>query len=188
MNFLHHLLFKFHFYTHVFCLIMLLILTLFINISFGLLMSLSLGFSLIGIIIHFYIKLNPQNITKDIYAITAVTSNISLSIISKILLFIAIRIDFMNFIYFLISLFIFLIVTYFLLKKRNRKKMLPLGKIIKRAMLFAVFLLLSYQIILAYFLRPNFLVNISLIISNINLMMLIFTYFDLKRLYKHDKL
>ena len=51
---------------------------------------------------------------------------------------------------------------------------------------FLVFLFF-YQLILSYLLRPNFLTVLALSISHVNLLLIIWTYFDVKKLYRRRR-
>jgi len=157
-------------------------LRLVLNVNFGLLMMVSLGLSVIGVLS--YAATKAHEMTRDVFTIGALTSAISLMIISKLLLFIAIRIELANFMYFALALLAFTLITFLIIRRKFRIRELSFTKLLKRIFFAAIVFIFLYQIILGYFLRPNFLVTLSLFLSNVSQMFLIFTYFNLKHLYK----
>jgi len=177
--------FKQFFKVHVFCLAMLVIFRLVMNINFGVMQSVVLLFSTLCSGVYLFLK--PFMITKDIYALMAILSCTSLSMITWRLLLVALGIDFVNMMYFFLSMLIFTLIivgSQTLWQKRRKRR--PLKKRLKNLRYlgwgFMVFLFL-YQLVLSYLLRPNFLTVMALTISHANLLLMIWTYFDLKRLY-----
>jgi len=162
---------------------------------FRLFMNVNLGFMLwIAPLIStfssgLYLLQKPYTVTKDTYAILAVSSCISLSIIAQRFLWIALRIDLINMMYFLLSIVIFgLIVAWNLHRKDQRKRKSYRKKVdwLKRLRYIGwgfLMFLFFYQLVLSYLLRPNFLTVMALSISHGNLLLIMWTYFDVKHLY-----
>ena len=180
--------FKQFFKVHVFCLLMMMIFKFFMNVNLGLLLWTVVVISTICIGIYLFFK--PQRITKDIYAIMAVSSCISLSIIAQRFLWIALRIDLVNMMYFFLAMLIFAAVIAVSLrlggwqrKRKNRRKKVSLIKCLRYLGWGLLLFLFFYQLVLSYMLRPNFLTVMALTISHINLLLIIWTYFDVKKLY-----
>ena len=180
--------FKQFFKVHVFCLLMMIIFKFFMNVNLGLLLWIVIIISCLCVGI--YLRVQPRMITKDIYAIMAVSSCISLSIIAQRFLWIALRIDLINMMYFFLAMLIFAVVVAGSLKLGGRSK----RKKYRRKVSFVKYLrylgwglllfLFFYQLVLSYLLRPNFLTVLALSISHINLLLIIWTYFDVKKLYE----
>jgi len=174
------------FKVHLFCLLMMVIFRLFMGVRLGFLLWIVLIVSTIcsGI----YLCLKPYMITKDIYAIMAICSCFSFSIIAQRFLWIALRIDLANIMYFLLSMSVFATVI-MVVKKRKRKK-----RKVKKEVHVATYIrylawgfllfLFFYQLILSYLLRPNFLTVLALSVSHLNLLLIIWTYFDVRKLYR----
>lgn len=179
--------FKQYLKVHIFCLLMMVIFRIFMNIQMGLMQWIVLILSVLGSII--YISTKPFMLSKDIYAVMAVTSCISLSITAQRFLWIALRIDLRNMFYFSLSMLIFagIVAVWFRVKSRNReRKNRMIREKIKRLRYTGWFFLLFlffYQLILSYLLRPNFLTVLALSVSHGNLLLVIWTYFDVRRLY-----
>ena len=178
--------FKQFFKVHVFCLVMMVIFRLFIGVSLGFTLWFALVISAVASC--GYVLLKPYMVTTDTYAVMAVSSCFSLSIIAGHFLWIAIGIDLNNILYFLGAMLIFscLIIAGMSYKNRKRKKVRQKGDIIKYLRVLGWSLLgflFFYQLVLSYLLRPNFLTVLALAISHFNLLLIIWTYFDLGRLY-----
>lgn len=179
--------FKQYLKVHIFCLLMMVIFRIFMNIQMGFMLWVVLILSTLGIISYSLTK--PFMLSKEIYAVMAVTSCISLSIIVQRFLWIALRIDLRNMLYFFLSMLIFasIVTLSFCVKGRNKKKQhRSVREKIKRlrytGWVFLLFLFF-YQLILSYLLRPNFLTVLALTVSHVNLVLIIWTYFDVKRMY-----
>lgn len=172
---------------HIFCLLMMVIFRVFMNIQMGFMLWIVLILSTMGIIINILTK--PFMLSKDIYAVMAVTSCISLSIIVQCFLWIAFRIDLRNMLYFLLSMLIFagIVAVSFRMKGRNKKrKSISFRKKVERLRHMGWLLLLFlffYQLILSYLLRPNLLTVLALTVSHANLLLIMWTYFDVRRMY-----
>ena len=182
MSFVNQILFKLHFFINIFCLLMVGFLILFLGINFGLFMIISLGLSVIGVVS--YVLTKAHEMTDDIFTVGALTSSLSLSVISKLLLFIAIRIEMANFMYFALALLMFTFITFLIIRKKFRIRKLTFTRLLKRVVFATLLFTFLYQIILGYFLRPNFLVTLSLLLSQVSQGFLAFTYFHLKYIYR----
>ncbi|MCL1990639.1 MAG: hypothetical protein FWG67_07105 [Defluviitaleaceae bacterium] len=140
-----------------------------------------------------YLSHKPYMITKDIYAIMAVSSCLSLSIIAQRFLWIAFRIDLMNMMYFFLAMFMFAFIAASAMKLKRRKKKKRIKKRInwlKRLSYIGwgfLMFLFFYQLMLSYLLRPNFLTVMALSISHGNLLLIMWTYVDVKQLYEPRK-
>lgn len=179
--------FKQFFKVHVFCLLMMAVFRLLMNVNLGFLLWIALFVSSFSS--GLYLLQKPYTITKDTYAILAISSCVSLSIIAQRFLLIALRIDLMNMMYFLLSIVIFGLIVAWQMhskdqrkQKRHRKKVDWLKRLRYIGWGFLLFLFF-YQLVLSYVLRPNFLTVMALSISHGNLLLIIWTYFDVKRLY-----
>jgi len=163
-------------------------------VIFRLFMGVSLGVTLwIAMIISAlatsgYLFLKPFLITRDTYTIMAISSCISLSIIAGHFLWIALSIDWGNLMFFLIAMVVFAVIVLAsskLLRKRKKKKRTKTDYFTYLRIVGWGFLgfLFFYQVILSFLLRPNFLTVMALAISHFNLLLIIWTYFDIGRLY-----
>jgi hypothetical protein len=157
------------------------------NVQMGLMLWIALILSVLASGISLLTK--PFMLSKDIYTIMAVTSCISLSIIAQRFLWIALRIDLRNMGYFLLSMLMFatLVAVGLRIKGRNKKSESrtareKIKKLRYMGWLFLLFLFF-YQLILSYLLRPNFLTVLALSVSYTNLLLMMWTYFDVRRLY-----
>jgi uncharacterized membrane protein len=161
-------------------------------------MGVRLGFTLwVALIISAvascgYLLLKPFLITRDTYAVMAVASCVSLSIVAGHFLWIALGIDLVNMVWFLIAMLIFSVLIAVGLKyngsrkKRKRKKPRKKDDWLKYLRIVGwgfLGFLFFYQLVLSYLLRPNFLTVMALAISHFNLLLIIWTYFDIGRLY-----
>jgi len=183
--------FKQFFKVHLFCLLMMAIFRLFMNVNLGFLLWIVLIISTLcsGI----YMLYKPFMITKDVYAMMAISSCISLSIIAQRFLWIALRIDLVNIMYFLLSILIYggIVMGVTKLKgrkkrRRHRQKIEMIKRLRYLGWGFLLFLFF-YQLILSYLLRPNFLTVLALSVSHLNLLLIIWTYFDVRKLYEMKK-
>lgn len=179
--------FKQYLKVHIFCLLMIIIFRIFMNVQTGFMMWTVLILSTFGVVLYLLTK--PFMLSKDIYAVMAVTSCISLSIIVQRFLLIAFRIDFRNMLYFFLSMLFFasIVAVPFRTKgckKKNKNKSIrkKIESLRYTGWLFLLFLFF-YQLILSYLLRPNFLTVLALLVSHINLLLIIWTYFDVRRMY-----
>ena len=183
--------FKQFFKVHIFCLLMTAVFRLFMNVNLGFMLWLVLFVSTFSS--GLYLLQRPYTITKDTYAILAVSACVSMSIIAQRFLWIALRIDLINMMYFLLSMLIFALIVvgkrhlanqkkhrYY--RYRTQRKVDWLKRLRYIGWIFLLFLFF-YQLILSYLLRPNFLTVMALSISHGNLLLIIWTYFDIKRLY-----
>jgi len=167
------------------------------NVSFGLLLWIVVivSTSCIGIYLFYkpYIASKPFMITKDVYTIMAVSSCISLSIIAQRFLFIALRIDLINMLYFFLLMVLFAGIVAGSMKVmgwRKKKGIRRKGsflKIIRHLGWGFLLFLFFYQLVLSYLLRPNFLTVMALSVSHVNLLLIIWTYFDVRRLYRYRR-
>lgn len=179
--------FKQFFKIHLFCLAMMVVFKLFMHVRFNVLLWLVLIFSIFCC--GLYLRTKPYMLTKEIYATTAISSSFCMSIIAQRFLWIALRIDFLNMLYFFLSMVIFAMIISFALKFKTKKKQPRFRKKVcwvtrLRYMGWGFFLFLFfYQLILSYLLRPNFLTVMALSISHGNLLLIMWTYFDIKKLY-----
>ena len=183
--------FKQFFKVHVFCLLMLVLFRFFMNVNFGLMLGIVFIFSTLCSGIYLLVK--PFMVTRDIYAIMAILSCASLSIIAQRFLWVALRIDLINMVYFFLSMLIFAVIVaggQVLLGRRRRKKKRSARSGIKRlryvGWCFLLFIFF-YQLVLSYLLRPNFLTVMALAISHANLGLIMWTYFDMRRLYRNEE-
>lgn len=186
--------FKQFFKIHVFCLLMMATFRLFMNVQLGFMLWIVLLVSTIGSGMYLFQK--PYTITKDTYAMMAISSCISLSLIAQRFLWIALRIDLINMMYFLFSMIIFAIIVAGVLRLRGHKKRRYQRHLRKRVDWFKrlrylgwgfLLFLFFYQLVLSYLLRPNFLTVMALSISHGNLLLIIWTYFDVKSLYERKR-
>lgn len=179
--------FKQFFKVHIFCLMMMVVFRLFMNTSFGLLLWIALIASTFcsGV----YLSHKPYMVTKDMYATVAIAACISLSIIAQRFLWIALRIDLLNMMYFLLSMLIFATLVAYGMRVKDKKKRWRKPKKVDWFLVFRyagwgfLLFLFFYQLVLSYLLRPNFLTVMALTISHGNLLLLIWTYFDVKQMY-----
>ena len=182
--------FKQFFKVHIFCLLMLVVFRIFMNMNFN--FFLWVVFILSTLCSGIYLLMKPFMVTRDIYAIMAVLSCISLSIIARRFLWVALRIDLINMMYFFLSMLIFAVIIAIGMKlggRRRSKKYKNAKARIKKLRYVGWFFLLFlffYQLILSYLLRPNFLTVMALTISHVNLLLVMWTYFDVRRLYKEE--
>lgn len=182
--------FKQFFKVHIFCLLMLVVFRIFMNMNFN--FFLWVVFILSTLCSGIYLLMKPFMVTRDIYAITAVLSCISLSIIARRFLWVALRIDLINMMYFFLSMLVFAVIIAIGMKfggRRRSKKYKNAKARIKKLRYIGWFFLLFlffYQLILSYLLRPNFLTVMALTISHVNLLLVMWTYFDVRRLYKEE--
>jgi len=127
-------------------------------------------------------------ITKDIYAMMAISSCFSFSTIALRFLWIALRIDLVNMMYFLFSMLVFAIVIAVVKKGRRKKRRVrqkvDATKYIRYLAWGFLLFLFFYQLVLSYLLRPNFLTVLALSVSHLNLLLIIWTYFDVRKLYE----
>jgi len=179
--------FKQFFKVHIFCLLMMVVFRLFMNVNLGFLLVVALIVSTLSS--GLYLLYKPFMVTKDIYAIMAISSCISLSIIAQRFLWIALRIDLLNMMYFFLSLLIFAGIVVICVKfddRRKRRKFKRKINVVKGMRYFGwgvLLFLFFYQLILSYLLRPNFLTVMALSVSHVNLLLIIWTYFDVRKLY-----
>jgi len=161
------------------------------NVNFGLMLWVAMMLSILcsGI----YLTTKPFMITKDIYAVMAISSCICASIIAQRFLWIALRIDLINMLYFFLSMLTFGLIVAFGMrlrdqkkKRKNRKKVDWVRRMRILGWCFLLFLFF-YQLVLSYLLRPNFLTVMALSISHGNLLLIMWTYFDVKKLYEDPK-
>jgi len=192
--------FKQFFKVHVFCLLMMAVFRLFMNVNLGFMLWIVLLVSTVSSGIYLFQK--PYTITKDVYALMAISSCISLSLIAQRFLWIALRIDLINMMHFLFSMVIFALIVGGISHLKGQKKRRyhryqshhrRVGKKVdwfKRLRYvgwsFLLFLFF-YQIVLSYLLRPNFLTVMALSISHGNLLLIIWTYFDVRKLYERKR-
>ena len=183
--------FKQFYKVHIFCLLMMVVFRLFMNVNWGLLLWVVIIISTFCIGIYLFHK--PIMVTKDVYAVMAISSCISLSIIAQRFLFTALRIDIVNMLYFFLSMIAFAAIVLGIMKitgwRRRRGIRRKIGFIKFMRYLgwgFLVFLFF-YQIVLSYLLRPNFLTVMALSVSHANLLLIIWTYFDVRRLYRRKR-
>jgi len=158
-------------------------------------MNVNLGFMLWIVVvvstlcIGVYLLSKPLMITKDIYAIMAISSCISLSIITQRFLWIALRIDLINMMYFFLSMLIFAGIVAGSVKlggwrrRKGFKRKVNLVKCMRHLGWGFLLFLFFYQLVLSYLLRPNFLTVMALSISHVNLLLIMWTYFDVRKLY-----
>ena len=178
--------FKQFFKIHLFCLLMMVVFRLFMNVNLGFFLWVVLIVSAFFSVVHLCLK--PYMITKDIYAMMAISSCVSFSIIAHRFLWIALRIDLFNMMYFFLSMLIFAAIV-MIVRGRKKKKRAPQRRevdIVKYLRYLGwgfLLFLFFYQLILSYLLRPNFLTVLALSVSHTNLLLIIWTYFDVKRLY-----
>ena len=186
--------FKQFFKVHLFCLLMMVVFRLFMNVNLGFLLWIALLISTSCSVI--YLFLEPYMITKDIYAMMAISSCISFSIIAVSFLWIALRIDLVNMMYFLFSMLVFAAIVAVVKKdgRKSRKKgrgrrrrKVDIVKTMRYLGWGFLLFLFFYQLILSYLLRPNFLTVLALSVSHLNLLLIIWTYFDVKKLYGMKK-
>jgi len=182
--------FKQFFKVHIFCLAMMVIFRLFMNVNLGFTLWIALVISALSSC--GYLLLKPFMITRDIYTIMAITSCISLSIIAGHFLWIALSIDWGNLMFFLAAMIVFAVIVLVsskILRKRKNKKRTKTDYFIYLRIVSWGFLgfLFFYQVILSFLLRPNFLTVMALAISHFNLLLIIWTYFDLGRMYDSSK-
>ncbi|MCL2560469.1 MAG: hypothetical protein FWE07_08265 [Turicibacter sp.] len=179
--------FKQYWKVHVFCLMMMVIFRMFMSVQMGLLLWVALILSVLGSGCYTFTK--PHELSKDIYTLMAVTSCVSLSIVAQRFLWIALRIDFRNLFFFLVSMLVFagIVIVRMRIKEheRKRKRLTVREKIIKfrYAGWYFLLFLFFYQLILGYLLRPNFLTVLALSVAHANLLLSIWTYFDIRKLY-----
>jgi len=181
--------FKQYFKVHIFCLLMMGIFRIFMNVQMGFVLWFVLILSIFGSIIYLVTK--PFMLSKDVYTVMAVSSCISLSMIAQRFLWIAFRIDLRNMLYFLVSMLVFAtIVTMWLrmkgYKRKRKKKHQTIREKVNKLRYVGWFFLLFlffYQVILSYLLRPNFLTVLALTVSHMNLLLIIWTYFDVRKLH-----
>lgn len=187
MNGLRQFAFKQYLKVHIFCLLMMVIFRLFMNVQMGFMLWIAVIFSVLGSGIYTLTK--PFMLSKEVYAVMAVTSCISLSIIAQRFLWIALRIDLRNMFYFLLSMLTFagIVAVGLRMKGRHpkRRKKTARGTIkkLRATGWFFLLFLFFYQLILSYLLRPNFLTVLALLTSHVNLLLVIWTYFDVRKLY-----
>jgi len=175
-------LFKIHFFINIFCLLMVGFLRLFLGVNVGLFMILSALMSVIGVLS--YVLTKAHEVSPDIFTVGALTSALSLTVVAKLLLFIAIRIEFANFMYFALALMMFTFISFLIVRRKFRLRKLTFVRLVKRVVVATLLFIFLYQIILGYFLRPNFLVTFSLLLSQVSQVFLAFTYFYLKYMYR----
>ena len=181
--------FKQFFKVHFFCMMMLAVFRLFMGVHLGVVLGVSFGVSVVGSLSYLLIK--PYQLTRKIYSAMAISASLSLTIVSCKFLWIALAIDFINMIYFLIAMVVFSVLItlgarYFeKRKKRKRKTSVDLIKFFRILGWCFFAFLFFYQLVLSYLLRPNFLTVLALSISHFNLVLIIWTYFDVGRLYKN---
>ena len=179
--------FKQYFKIHLFCLLMMVVFRLFMHVQLGITLWLALIVSTVASSCYLFLK--PFMITRDTYTIMALTSCFSLSIIALRFLWIALAIDLINMLYFVIAMVIFALIISFSIKfkgLRKKKKKLTQQALIKYGRIVGwgfLGFLFFYQLVLSYLLRPNFLTVMALSVSHLNLLLIIWTYFDLGRLY-----
>ena len=178
--------FKQFFKLHVFVLVMLVIFRLFMNVHFGGLLWGAFVISFCNVSLHLAIK--PFKITGFLYVTTAVSGCVSLTIISWRFLLVALGIDVKNMLYFLCSMVLFggLVYLYVIYKKnrnkQRRKRRTPWHRKLRYMGWVFLLFLFFYQLILSYLLRPNFLTVMALTVSHLNLLLIMWTYFDVKQL------
>jgi len=182
--------FKQFFKIHIFCVLMTLVFNFFMKTNFGIDLWFVLILSTVNILIFLFTR--KFKITCDHYTFAAITSCISLSIITVRFLWVAFFIDLFNMIYFFTSLLIFGIIVAVVIKMKSSKSKVKKRKnvdIIKRLRYLGwsfLLFLFFYQLILSYLLRPNFLTVMALSISHLNLLLIMWTYFDILQLYKKN--
>jgi len=171
---------------------MMIVFKLFMNVNLGFLLWIVVIISTLSI--GLYLLYKPLIITKDIYAIMAVSSCVSLSIIAQRFLWIALRIDLINMFYFFLLMLIFAGIVVGSLKvlgwqkKRGKGCKMDFVKLMRYVGWSFLVFLFFYQLILSYLLRPNFLTVMALSVSHTNLLLIIWTYFDVKKLYRNKRL
>ena len=179
--------FKQFFKVHVFCLVMMVIFRLFMNVNLGFTLWIAMVISVL--FSSYYLLTKSFMITRDTYALMAIASCVSLSIIAGHFLWIAIGVDLMNMIYFLMAMVVFAICITISVqfkrskKKKKNRKQFDLIKFLRIIGWSFFGFLFFYQLVLSYLLRPNFLTVMALAISHFNLLLIIWTYFDIGRLY-----
>lgn len=184
--------FKQFFKVHVFCLLMMVVFRLFMSMNLGFFLWIVVVVSVFCIGIYLLYK--PAMITKDVYAIMAISSCISLSIIAQRFLWVALRIDLVNVLYFFLLMLIFAGIIGVSMKlggwrkKRGLRRKIGFVKFMRYLGWGFLVFLFFYQLILSYLLRPNFLTVMALSISHANLLLIIWTYFDVKKLYLRKRL
>ena len=173
---------------HVFCLLMMAVFMLFMNVSLSFLLWIVIIISTLCIGIYFLSK--SHMITKDTYAIMAVSSCISLSIIAQRFLFIALGIDLRDVMYFFLMMLTFAGIVAGCMKAIGwigfRQKVGFVRCMQYFCWAFLVFLFF-YQLILSFLLQPNFLTVLALSISHSSLLLIIWTYFDVRKLYRRRR-
>ena len=186
MNSLRQFAFRQYLKVHIFCLLMMVIFRIFMTIQMGFMLWIVLLSSTFGSIVYLVTK--PFMLSKDTYTVMAVTSCISLSIIAQRFLWIAFRIDWRNMLFFFLSMLLFasLIAVWFRKKgwyrRKNQTMREKIGRLRYTGWSF-FFFLFFYQLILSYLLRPNFLTVLALTVSHMNVLLMMWTYFDVRRLY-----
>jgi len=191
MSRLHQFLFKQYFKIHVFCLLMIVTFRFLMDVHVGLFMWLVVVTSVCSVLIGITTK--PFFLSKDVYAIVAVSACFSLTLVSWRFLWVALAIDLRNMMHFLVVMLIFALVTFIISKKlpHRKRKSWRSKRLIRRLKYIGWSLLVFlffYQVVLSYLLRPNFLTVLSLSVSHVNLLVIIWTYFDLRKLYRLQRL
>jgi len=167
---------------------MMVIFKLFMRVNLGFFLWIVVIISTLCIVIYLFYE--PKMITKDVYAVMAVSSCISFFIIAQRFLWIALRIEFMNIMYFFLLMVVFAGIVAGSMKlrgwqKKNRfRKKVSFAKCMKYGGWGFLVFLFFYQMILSYLLRPNFLTVMALSVSHANLLLIIWTYFDVRKLYR----
>ena len=179
---------------HVFCLLMMLVFRIFMNVNLGFILWIVAIISTLCIGIYLFYKpymiKKPYMITKDIYAIMAISSCLCLSFIAQRFLFIALGIDLTNMVHFFLLMLIFAGIVAGSMKligwrkKHGFRYQISFVKLMRYLGWGFLVFLFFYQLILSYLLRPNFLTVLALSISHGNLLLIIWTYFDVKQLYQ----
>jgi len=179
-------LFKQYFKIHVFCLLMIVILRTFMDVRAGFLLWLVIIVSTGNVLIGLTTK--AHLVSKDVYTIVATSACFSLTLISWRFLWVALAIDLRNMSHFLVAMIIFSGLTFLISKllpyrrRRRRRSRWRISHLRYVGWTLLIFLFF-YQVILSYLLRPNFLTVLSLSVSHMNLLVLMWTYFDLKKLH-----
>lgn len=166
---------------------MIVIFRLFMDVGTGFFLWLVVVISLCNLLIGLVTK--AYALSKDVYTVVAVSACFSLTLVSWRFLWVALAIDLRNMFHFLMAMLIFSGLTFILTKlrpyrkRRSQKSGRWIRKLRYTGWTLMVFLFF-YQVVLSYLLRPNFLTVLSLSVSHVNLLVIIWTYFDLKKLHQ----
>ena len=187
MTKIHIFLFKQYQKIHVFCLLMLIAFQIVMNVRMNSFLWLAAFSSIFANLVYF--ATNPNKLKRRTYTLLAISSCFSLTTIAIRFLWIAFMIDLRNIRAFFLGMLIFgclvILATKFIPYRKKSK--LTLEKLTSRLKIVGwglMIFLFFYQITLSYIFRPNFLTITSLTVSHFNLILVIWVYFDIKRLYQ----